>query len=131
MQVKIARWYSITMVVLGIVLTVVNLWLMSSSGRFQMGIILGPMIFLFGFLGLYNALFVWNGRELEMRNVLGMTLRRVPLSELEVADEERGRMLYRVRDNGKRRKLVRDGWFLWDKEGSKNLIDTIEAQLAH
>lgn len=127
MSVKYAKPVSILFLVLGVLLIGIGLTLMSMTGQFQIGMVTGAIIGLFGILSLNNPLMVLEGNEVQLRNLLGMTLKRYPLSEVKVEPDHKGVLnLVVPKPNGGTRTILKGKSMFIDRASSLAMIQAVQ-----
>lgn len=129
MQVKYAKPVMYVFLGLGAFLFVAGLVLSLLLGRFQFSMVSGVILLVFSILGLNNPMLVLEGDELQARNLLGMTLKRHPVSELRVETDAKGaRRLVHLAANGKMKQVMREKTVFFDRADTEALIGAFEAR---
>ena len=123
MQVKYAKPVMYVFLGLGAFLFVAGLALSLLLGTFQFSMLSGLILLVFSILGLNNPMLVLEGDELQARNLLGMTLKRHPVSQLLVETDAKGaRRLVRMGENGKTRQVMREKTVFFDRADTEAMI---------
>lgn len=129
MRVRYSNSVLYTFLCLGGILLVAGTVLTFLSGGIQLSSLSGALLVGFVVLGANRLLLVLEGNELQARNVLGMTLRRHPVSELQVeADSKGNRRLVRVRSHGRPRPILRAKTLFLDRADTEDLINLFSAR---
>jgi len=127
MAVKYAKPVSILFIILGVALVGIGFMLMSMTGEFQIGMVTGAIIGLFGILSLNNPLLVLENGEVQLRNLFGMTLKRYPVSTVRVETDTNGiPRLVTPKPNGRNKTLLKGKSFFFDSAASMALINAVQ-----
>lgn len=113
----------------GIIVTLIALAMLVSMGRFQVSLLTGPILVWFGISGLNRPLYRVDGDELVMRNLLGMTTRRHPMSAVRIegnTDDVR-RLIVQMK-NGKTRMLAKEKSLLMDDASVTRFMGKMSAE---
>lgn len=127
MKVHQARWFAVTLLVIGGMLTLLRLWLLMETGRLDVSALLAPLLMALGILALLNPTLVYEGGELRLCNLLGMTLRRYPLAALTIEAGGQRRTLRADLGGGRSRRLLAVPSLLHDRAEAAAMIDRIAA----
>jgi|GEM_PF-3233593 len=134
MQVKYARPWVIAFFILGLILSGLGFYLFSVTDKFQVGMVTGPMLLLFGILGWVNPFYVFKDGVLQARNLLGMTLFRHPIEVLSIQSGSKPgeRRLYVVKDagKGKMKRIMSTHTLFFNKSDVRAMIDAVAGQQA-
>ncbi len=106
---------------LGLVPLTLNLWVMLLDGGFRLGVLTGAIVMVVGVLYLTRDFLRVSSSSVEQLNMLGMTLKSYPISQLEVENEQ----VYVVSE-GKRKKLA-TRWLARDSHWQK-LLEHLQHQ---
>ena len=129
MRVRYSNSVLYTFLCLGGILLVAGTVLTFLSGGIQLSSLSGALLVGFVVLGANRPLLVLEGNELQARNVLGMTLRRHPVSELQVeADSKGNRRLVRARSHGRPKPILRVKTLFLDRADTEGLINLFSAR---
>ena len=134
MQVKYARPWVIAFFILGLILSGLGFYLWSVTGDFQVGMVTGPMLLLFGILGSVNPFYVFRDGVLQARNLLGMTLFRHPIEKLSVEpgpkDGERRLFVIKNAEKGRKKRIMSTHTLFFSKSDVRAMIDAVAGQQA-
>lgn len=134
MSVKYSKPWVVAFFILGLVLSGMGFYLFQATGDFQVGIITGPMLLLFGILASVNPFYVFKDGVLQARNLLGMTLFRHPLEKLTVEPgakpDERRLFVIKNAEKGKKKRIMSTHTLFFDKKDVRQMIDAVQGQQA-
>lgn len=130
MQVKYAKWFPITALIVGGLLLLINIFLMGSGAVRPTSLVPVIILPLVGGLGLINPMYVYKEGELQARNLLGMTLFRHKRENISFEDGKRPgeTLLFVTKKNGKRKRIMSTHSFLMDRKQATALVDSLRVQ---
>lgn len=132
MDVKYARPWSVAFLLVGIVLTGLNVWLFLQTGRPDPGAVVGAMMLIVGVLSFINPFYRYRDDVLQARNLLGMTLFRHPLDRLVIEPGPRPgeKRLFVLLRNGRRKRVLSTHAILLDRAQSGAVISAVDGRKA-